>query len=319
MDALSDVLHVIRLSGGIFLEAEFTAPWCVSGKVSPEDCKPFLATPRHVIAFHFVTSGCLQLRAEDSGVFTVRAGEVVLLPHNELHLFGSELNLSPVPVREIVQPPPDARLPRIVHGGGGEATRLVCGYLGCETPFSPLIAALPKMLKLDVRSMDSGAWIESSFRFAASEIGAGRVGSTAVVAKLSELLFVKAVSHYVEGLPSERRGWLAGLHDPHVGRGLALLHARPNDEWTSESLAREVGLSRSAFAERFSSLVGQPPMQYLALWRMHLAAQRLREGRGSVAQIGFEIGYDSEAAFSRAFKRQFGTAPATWRKQSGRT
>ncbi len=172
------------------------------------------------------------------------------------------------------------------------------------------------MLKLDVRATASGAWIESSFRFAASEIAAGRLGSTTVIAKLSELLFVEAVSQFVASLPAERRGWLAGLRDPQIGRALAVLHARPTEAWTAEALALEVGMSRSVFAERFASLVGQPPMQYLTLWRMHVAAQQLREGRGSVAQIGFAVGYESEAAFSRAFKRQFGTSPGTWRKQS---
>ncbi len=317
MDALSDVLRVIRLSGGVFLEADFTAPWCISGKVSPADCQPFLAAPRHVIAFHFVAAGCMQLRAEGGDAICVRAGEIVLLPHNDAHCFGSELVPTPVPAREIIQPPRHGGLARIVHGGGGEATQLLCGYLACETPFSPLLTALPKMLRLDVRATASGAWIESSFRFAASQIAAGRLGSTTVIAKLSELLFVEAVDQFVATLPAERRGWLAGLRDPHIGRSLALLHARPTEEWTAESLAREVGMSRSAFAERFSSLVGQPPMQYLALWRMHMAARHLREGSGSVAQIGFGIGYDSEAAFSRAFKRQFGASPGTWRKQSG--
>jgi AraC-like DNA-binding protein len=316
MDALSDVLRVVRLSGGVFLEAEFTAPWCISGKVSPEDCQPILAAPRHVIAFHFVASGRMQLRTEGADPIEVRAGESVLLPHNDIHHFGSELTLSPVPAREIVQPAKDGGLARMVHGGGGEPTRLVCGFLGSEVPFNPLILALPKLLKLDLRATAAGAWIENSFRFAASEISAGRLGSTTVIAKLSELLFVEAVSRFVESLPAEQRGWLAGLRDAHVGRALALLHARPSEQWTAESLARAVGLSRSVFAERFSSLVGQPPMQYLALWRMHMAAQRLREGRGSVAQIGFEIGYAAEAAFSRAFKRQFGTSPATWRKQA---
>jgi AraC-like DNA-binding protein len=315
VDALSDVLRVIRLSGGVFLEAEFTAPWCISGKVSPEDCKPFLAAPRHVIAFHFVTAGRMQLRVGDGDAIEACAGEVVLLPHNEVHIFGSDLKLPPVPASAIMKDRQEGGLARLVHGGAGEATRLVCGYLGCETPFNPLVAALPRILKLNVRTTMSGAWIESSFRFAASEIAAGRVGSTTVMAKLSELLFVNAVSHFVENLPDERRGWLAGLRDPHVGRALALLHARPGEGWTAESVAREVGLSRSAFAERFSSLVGQPPMQYLALWRMHIAAQRLREGSRSVAQIGSGIGYESEAAFSRAFKRHFGAAPATWRKQ----
>ncbi|NUU38988.1 AraC family transcriptional regulator [Pseudomonas sp. C2B4] len=316
LDALSDVLRVIRLSGGVFLEAEFTAPWCLSGRISAEDCKPFLAAPRHVIASHFVAEGHMQLRIEEGPPIEVRAGELILLPRNDVHTFGSDLGIAPMFARDAIQPPEVGGISRIKYGGGGEATQLLCGFLGSETPFSPLLSSLPSLLKLDVRATALGAWIESSFRFAVSEIAAGRVGSATVIAKLSELLFVEAVNQYVASLPAERRGWLAGLRDPHIGRALALLHARPTESWTAEALALEVGMSRSVFAERFTALVGQPPMQYLTLWRMHVAAQQLREGRGNVAQIGYAVGYDSEAAFSRAFKRQFGTSPGTWRKQS---
>lgn len=315
MDAFSDVLRVIRLSGGVFLEAEFTAPWCISGKLSADDCKPFLAVPRHVIATHFVATGSMRLRAESGDAVDVRAGELVLLPHNDAHTFGSDLNVALMPAREVIQPPRGGGISRIRYGGGGETTQLLCGYLASDVPFNPLLSALPPVLKLDVRATASGAWIESSFRFAASEIAAGRLGSTTVIAKLSEVLFVEAVSQFVASLPAERRGWLAGLRDPQIGRALAVLHARPAEAWTADALATEVGMSRSVFAERFTSLVGQPPMQYLTIWRMHVAAQRLREGRGSVAQIGFAIGYESEAAFSRAFKRQFGSSPGTWRKR----
>jgi AraC-like DNA-binding protein len=316
VDALSDVLRVIRLSGGVFLEAEFTAPWCVSGKIAANDCKPFLEAPRHVIASHFVAAGCMQLRPDGSDAIEVRAGEIVLLPHNSPHTFGSELIPTPTPVREVIQVPKQGGLARIVHGGGGETTQLLCGFLGSDTPFNPLLSALPPVLKLNVRSTASGAWIESSFRFAASQIAAGHLGSTTVIAKLSELLFVEAVSQFVASLPAERRGWLAGLRDPQIGRALSMLHARPTEAWTAEALALEVDMSRSSFAERFSSVVGQPPMQYLALWRMHMAAQSLREGHRSVAQVGASIGYESEAAFSRAFKRQFGESPGGWRKAS---
>jgi AraC-like DNA-binding protein len=257
----------------------------------------------------------MQLRVDGGDPIELRAGELVLLPHNDPHTFGSDLNAPVRPAGEVIQPPQGGGLFRIDYGGGGATTQLLCGYLASEAPFSPLLSALPPVLKLDVRATTSGAWIESSFRFAASEIAAGRLGSTTVIAKLSELLFVEAVSQFVASLPPERRGWLAGLRDPQIGRALALLHARPNEAWTAETLALEIGMSRSVFAERFATLVGQPPMQYLTAWRMHVAAQRLREGQGSVAQIGFAIGYESEAAFSRAFKRQFGTSPGTWRKQ----
>jgi AraC-like DNA-binding protein len=304
------------LSGGVFLEADFTAPWCISGKLSSEDCKPFVTAPRHVIASHFVAAGNMQLRVEGGDPLDVRAGEIVLLPHNDSHTFGSDLNVAPIAAREVIQPPAHGSgIHRIKHGGGGAGTQLLCGYLGAEAAFNPLLSGLPPLLKLDVRATASGAWIESSFRFAASEIAAGRLGSTTVIAKISELLFVEAVSQYVASLPAERCGWLAGLRDPQIGRALAILHERPMEAWTAEALALEVGMSRSVFAERFASLVGQPPMQYLTLWRMHLAALHLREGRGSVAQIGFAIGYESEAAFSRAFKRQFGASPSTWRRK----
>jgi AraC-like DNA-binding protein len=316
LDAFSDVLRVLRLSGGVFLEAEFTAPWCINGRISADACKPFLAAPRHIIASHFVVSGHMQLCIDGDATIDVRAGELILLARNDAHTFGSDLSIAPMPAGDIIQPPETGSISRIKYGGGGQATQLLCGFLGSETAFSPLLSSLPSLLKLDLRATASGAWIESSFRFAVSEIATGRVGSTTVIAKLSELLFVEAVSQYVASLPAERRGWLAGLRDPHIGRALALLHARPVEDWTAEALALEVGMSRSVFAERFTALVGQPPMQYLTLWRMHLAAQQLREGRGNVAQIGFAVGYESEAAFSRAFKRQFGTSPGTWRKQS---
>ncbi|MGE8064451.1 AraC family transcriptional regulator [Pseudomonas sp. NPDC089569] len=316
LDALSDVLRVIRLSGGVFLEAELSAPWCINGRLSADDCKPFLTTPRHVIASHFVAAGHMQIRIDDGPALDVGAGELVLLPRNDAHSFGSDLGIAPLLASQVVKPPDVGGISRIKYGGGGEVTQLLCGFLGSETPFSPLLSSLPSLLKLDLRATASGAWIESSFRFAVSEIAAGRVGSATVIAKLSELLFVEAVGQYVASLPAEQRGWLAGLRDPQIGRALALLHARPTENWTAEGLALEVGMSRSVFAERFTALVGQPPMQYLTLWRMHVAAQHLREGRGNVAQIGFAVGYESEAAFSRAFKRQFGTSPGTWRRQS---
>jgi AraC-like DNA-binding protein len=203
-----------------------------------------------------------------------------------------------------------------VHGGGGALTRIVCGFLGSEAQHNPVLAALPAVLKLDVRHTAAAGWIESSFHFAASEVASGRVGSATILSKLSELLFVEAVRHYIASLPSDRRGWLAGLRDPYVGRALALLHARLAHAWTAEELAREVGLSRSAFAERFTTIIGDPPLRYLALWRMQLAAQRLTESHLPISQIAFEIGYESETAFNRAFKREFGAPPAAWRRQA---
>jgi AraC-like DNA-binding protein len=203
---------------------------------------------------------------------------------------------------------------RVRQGGGGERTRLVCGVLGSEARFHPLLKTLPAVLKLDARQSGTAEWIESSFRFAAGELNARGIGSETVLSRLCELLFLEAVRQYAGRLPEERRGWLAGLRDPYVGRALGLIHARVAHPWTAEELAEEVGLSRSAFAERFTSVIGEPPLRYLSLWRMQLAAQRMRESHMPIAQIAYEVGYESEAAFNRAFKREFGAPPAAWRK-----
>ena len=244
----------------------------------------------------------------------LKAGELVLLPHNEVHFMGSAIGGRPVPAGEVITPPEGSGLFSIRHGGGGKNTRLVCGFLGCdEVEGNPVLSTLPRMLVL---GGEAGAdeWIRSTFRFAADEVAAGRPGSEAVLGKLSELLFVEAVRRYTESLPDEQTGWLAGLHDPYVARALALFHADVSRGWTNESLAREVGLSRSALTERFSQLIGLPPIQYLAHWRMQVAAQSLRNTSASLAQIASSIGYESEAAFSRAFKKTFGVAPAGWRR-----
>ncbi|HEY5807203.1 MAG TPA: AraC family transcriptional regulator [Povalibacter sp.] len=315
MDALSDVLRVIRLSGGVFVEANLTAPWCFSGRLSPDDCKAFQVAPSFVIATHFVASGRMQLKVGED-ILEVRAGELVLLPHNDAHEFGSDVTVAPFSQPDEVKSKAAGEFTRIELGGGGEPTQVLCGYLGSDHVFGPLLSSLPPVLKIDVRATPLGAWVESSFRFAVSQIASGRIGSTTVIAKLSELLFVEAVSHYIAALPEDRKGWLAGLRDPQIGQALALLHAKPAKDWSADALAAEVGMSRSGFADRFASLVGQPPMHYLTYWRMQLAAQRLRESRDSVAQVGFGVGYESEAAFSKAFKREFGVSPAAWRKSA---
>ncbi len=316
MDVLSDVLRVVRLSGGVFLDAEFTAPWCVTSQIAPSDCEPYFPQPKHIICYHLIVEGALKLQVEDQPPVDVVAGQIVLLPRNDPHLLGSFLGAQPINTHTLIQPPSGRSLARIVHGGGGESTRIVCGFLGCDTPFYPLLATLPTVMMLDVRAAPSGMWMESSFQFAAREAASGDMGSATMLAKLSELLFVEAVRRYVAALRTEQRGWLAGLRDPVVGRALTLLHSRHREPWTAEQLAQDVGLSRSAFAERFTSLIGQPPMQYLTLWRMQLAAKRLRETTAPIARIAADVGYEAEAAFNRAFKREFGMPPAAWRKNA---
>jgi AraC-like DNA-binding protein len=319
MDALSDVLRVAHLTGGVFLHAEFFAPWCVAARVSPEHCMPALGPASDLIIYHYVVEGEVHIRVEgeDEEDLVLGAGEVVLLPRNDLHLMGSDLSLPPVAGSDIIQPPKDGGLFSIHHGGTGACTRLVCGFLGCNSAEgNPVISTLPRLLKLNLEQGGAAEWIRSTFRYAAEEIAAGRPGSETVLAKLSELLFVETVRRYAEALPDGQTGWLAGLRDPYVARALALLHRDITRAWTVDDLGREVGLSRSALADRFIRLIGVPPMHYLANWRMQAATQKLRNTSASLAQVAEIVGYNSEAAFSRAFKKAVGTAPARWRRSN---
>jgi AraC-like DNA-binding protein len=227
---------------------------------------------------------------------------------------GSDLAIKAVPASALLTPSEENTFHKIVHGGGGAPTRLVCGFLGGEALLNPLLATLPPMLKITLADIPGGDWIARSFAYAASDLSHGSAGTATVMSKMSELLFVETLRHFLANEPPERTGWLASLRDPAVARALSLIHSHPKRNWTTEDLADQVHLSRSAFAERFTALLGQPPMRYLTLWRMQLAARSLRQGQLPIAQIAFECGYESEATFTRAFKREFGTPPSAWRK-----
>lgn len=317
-DALSDVMRVLRLVGGVFLHAEFSAPWCVLSQATPEDCGPNLHDVEHIILYHYVLEGHMVVQAADGPAVEVGAQGAVVMPHNNEHRMGSHLELKPVATHDLLQPADAGGLAVIRYGGGGERTRIICGFLGCRrATANPLLTALPPVFAVDRIAGSAAEWMRSTFTFAADEIAAGRPGSDAVLARLSEVLFVEAVRRYIGTLPEGHCGWLAGLKEPFVGRALALIHARPGESWTVARLSREVGLSRSALADRFTRLLGEPPMHYLGRWRLQLAAQRLRTSHDPLARIAFEVGYESEAAFSRAFKRLFGLPPATWRQRDG--
>jgi AraC-like DNA-binding protein len=317
MDALSDVLRVVHLTGGVFLHAEFSAPWCIASHITPELCRPVLGPVSHLILYHYVLEGEFRLRVDGENVepLILKTGEVVMLPRNDLHLMGSDLSMPPVMSSEIINPPQNGGLFTIRHGGNGACTRMVCGFLGCDSAEdNPVITTLPSALKLGLDEGGAAEWVRSTFQYAAEEVAAGRPGSETVLAKLSELLFVETVRRYVETLPEGETGWLAGSRDTYVARALALLHRDIARPWTVEELGREVGLSRSALADRFIRLIGMPPMHYLVSWRMQVAMQSLRSTSASLAQVADMVGYESEAAFSRAFKKAVGTAPATWRR-----
>jgi AraC-like DNA-binding protein len=292
----------------------------VEGPADADLCAAFLPMAKNVVTFHLITEGsCLaQLSDGESEALQLSAGDLLVVPHGETHIMASARDLlrsrsSRLTAEQLDMTP--GEIIRLTQGGNGEKTRVVCGFLACDEMLAnPLLASLPRMFKVDMRSVSGSAWLESSLRFAAEEAAVARPGGATVLARLSELLFVEAVRRCIDTLPEGEKNWLTGLRDRFVGRALSLLHAQPAHAWTVEELARKVGLSRSALAQRFSDFLGQPPMQYLARWRLQIAAQQLRDGEKSLADVAEQVGYESEAAFNRAFKREFGMPPATWRR-----
>ncbi|HET7848311.1 MAG TPA: AraC family transcriptional regulator [Pseudolabrys sp.] len=314
MDPLSEVLRSVRLAGGVFLSGHFTAPWCISVRITPADCAPFMKNPAQMIAYHVVIEGEVLVGVDDSPMMAVRSGEIVLFPRNDPHILANEEGLAPVSAGPLIQKSADGGLYRIRYGGGGATSRIFCGFLANEEKHNPLISTLPKTLKIDVRGATAREWIEASVRFAAGELAEGRLASSSVMSRLSESLFTEAVRQY-SSTADEGLGWLKGLKDPYVGRALALIHQKMNAPWTTNSLASEIALSRSAFVERFTSLVGLPPIRYLTVWRLQTAKLDLQETHKTIAQVAHAVGYDSEEAFSRAFKREFGASPSRWRER----
>jgi len=318
MDALSDVLKSVRLAGACYINAEFTAPWCIRGELGLPSVRAKLANADHVAFFHFVTEGTCKVRlAEGGGVLEAKTGDLILFPQEGRHLMGTDLHLAPTEAAAFAATPnaPDADVFRLRYGGGGAVTRFVCGYLACErSTFRPLFEALPPLLCIPVGAGPAATLLQELLRAGVRESATLAPGAYSVLAKVAELLFVEAMRRYMEGLPPDGKGWLAGVRDAQVGRALAALHAEPGRAWTVDELAREAALSRSALGERFSALVGESPMHYLTRWRLALAAQALRDGQQPIARIAERAGYESEAAFSRAFKREFSVPPAGWRR-----
>ena len=317
MDALSDVLRVAQLTGGVFLHAEFFAPWCITARLSPEHCAPVLGPASDLIIYHYVVEGDVRIRVDGVYGEDVRlgAGDVALLPRNDLHLMGGDLSLPPVAGGDVIRLQKTADFFR-PPWRKRRTDAMICGFLGCgRRRADPVISTLPPVhVQRRARRgrgmdpLDAAIWSSRGRRWSA------RISDHA--RKASEVLFLEAVQRYAETLPDGQTGWLAGLREPYVGRALALLHGDITRSWTVDDLGREVGLSRSALADRFIRLIGVPPMHYLANWRMQVATQKLRNTSASLAQVAETVGYDSEAAFSRAFKKAFGAAPATWRRSN---
>ena len=317
MDVLSDVLAAVRLTGAIFFDNTFHPPWVAETPEASIFAGKVMPGSDHVFCFHTLLEGSCWAELTDGTLESIRlnAGDIIAFPKDARHTLCSTRGMRAEPDLAIYYYPHDRELPYVLNQGSGtETCHFVCGYLGCDTrPFNPFFDALPRVLH--ARGTVSGqGWLAHLVRQAVSESEGRRAGGETVLAKLAELMFVEVIRQHVDSLPKESRGWLSGLKDTHVGHALHLIHGRPAADWTLEKLAREVGLSRSVFADRFTHYVSVSPMQYVGRWRMQLAARRLESPGVSIAQAGAEVGYESEAAFNRVFKKFVGVPPGAWRR-----
>lgn len=318
-DTLSDLLNAVRLRGAVFYDVDATSPWAERQPPGAAIAKYVMPGVQHLISYHVLVEGTCYGALVGEEPVRLQKGDAIVFPHGDAHVMASEavrdgpehLELYALPMEEVPRP---VR----IEGCGKERSRLVCGFLGCDIrPYNPLISALPRVLHVRNEGEGSGS-LRPFIDLAVSESRDKRAGGDVVLARLSELMFVEAIRRHLAALPEQHTGWLAGLRDVHVGRALAAMHARPGHGWTLAGLARAIGLSRSALAERFTHLIGVPPMQYLLRWRMQVAAGLLARG-SKVAGVAVEVGYESEAAFSRAFKKLVGHSPAAWRERQLRT
>jgi AraC family transcriptional regulator, alkane utilization regulator len=326
MDALSDVLGAVHLTGAVFLEMELREDWSYLTAPARAIADVLMPEADHVIPYHLVLAGGCYARLPDGEPVKLTAGDVVLFPAGDRHLLvtasNEALRLKPVEIsgeslRGMLK---RSAVSALREGNTGNATRIVCGFLACDGRMAePILQSLPRLLRINLRDSGTAAWVQSSIQFSVAQSAEQRPGSAMVLVRLSEVLFAEAVRQYMDSLPEDRSGWLGALRDRHVGRALSLLHDRSGHPWTLEELSREVGLSRSALGERFAALVGKSPMQYLTSWRIATAASKLRRGEGSILRIATDVGYESEAAFSRAFKRECGLPPAAWRRKQARS
>ena len=325
-DTLSDLLRVVRVRGAVFYYVSCRDPWSSESPPAGEIAEAVMPGSEHVIMYHMIAKGNGWAAVTGEPPVRLSAGDIVMFPQGDRHVLSSAPNVEPVrttaewvfSTRNVPKPMPIAYHHGVVDAGAplpvDEAdTIAVCGFLGCDLrPFNPLVSALPRILHLPAER--ASGWANRVIEQAVVESNSPRPRGDAVLERLAEMMFVDAARRYLDNLPADATGWLAGLRDRFVGKALELMHERPDQGWTVDDLAREVGLSRSALHERFMQYLGDPPMHYLANWRIQLGSRLLRETNRNVAAIALEVGYDSEAAFSRAFKRLVGMPPAAWRK-----
>jgi AraC-like DNA-binding protein len=326
-DALSDVLRAVRLRGAVFYYIDGSSPWVVAAPPARDIIPAIMPGAEHMIEFHGVVEGSCWGAIAGEAPLRLDAHDVILFPQGDPHVMSSAPKMKPEwAEKEFYFAPRPPQLPYALSlrgselttarldGGGRDRATIVCGFLGLDArPFNPLLAALPRVLKVSGATLGRDSWVASFLRAAVVESNQRRPGGEAVLERMSEMLFVEVLRRYVDTLPAGQTGWLAGVRDSSVGRALALLHEKPDAPWTLERLAEEAAMSRSTLHERFVHFIGQPPMQYLARWRMQVAATLLRDTKSKLIEVALGVGYESEAAFSRAFKRAVGVAPGAWR------
>jgi AraC-like DNA-binding protein len=321
-DALSDLLAAVHLSGSVFFDVTAQSPWVAEAPPAALIAAEITPGAQYALEYHVVTRGSCWISLLGGAKFDPVAlgeGDIAVIPQGDAHVVSSAPGMRAEPDWEVLRKARDAPPFALRTGGDGPGdAQLICGFFTCDTrPFNPLLECLPRFIRFGRDAPGASHDLLDQFiRFASRETGARRPGGQIVLNRLSELLFVEIIRWRMDQLAQDgETGWLAGLRDPLVGRALALLHAKPAHAWTLEDLAARAGASRSALAERFSSLVGCAPIQYLAQWRMQLAARRLADPRAKVAAVANEVGYESEAAFSRAFKKLVGQSPGQWRSE----
>lgn len=315
-DPLSEVLRSVRLSGAIFLDAELSAPWGFASPPASAGARLIAPSAEHLILFHLLVEGDATARLPGQSSVALKPGDIAVLPRGDAHELWngrvSELTDSSTLLPKILE----GGIVSERGGGGGRMTKFICGFIGCERQAQRLfLAGLPPLFKVNIRRDPSGEWIESTIRHLASERAPGRAGRGALLAKLAEALFIETLRRYMAELPRQRTGWLAAARDPAVGRALGAIHREPARAWTVAALAKEAGVSRTVFAERFARLLGEPPLTYVGRCRMQLGARLLETTDDTVLQVALNAGYESEAAFNRAFKREFDVPPARYRTQ----
>ena len=319
-DALSDLLRTVRLTGAAFFDVVAKAPWVAEQPPRERILPNILPGAEHLIAYHVITEGHCFANIIGEEPIAVEAGEVIVFTRGDPHVVSSRPGMRAEPAApDRLGAAAGSQLPFFINLGvdGPISAKFVCGFLACDAqPFNPLLDNLPPVIKVGDGQGSDARWLGQFIRVATIESADKRAGGESILAKLSELMFIEVVRRHLEALPPEQAGWLAGLRDPFVGKALSLMHAGPARNWTLEELAKDVGLSRSVLAERFVDLVGMPPMQYLGKWRMQIASELLSSGSANMATVAAEIGYGSEAAFSRAFKKLVGVPPSAWRRRA---